>query len=268
MDIFVYGLQGKCDDMVVPQEFASVEINGSPGFAEVFEKFGIFNQQILDIQALAASTCFVAVRKLLDAQIEACAKAAEKDYQRLTKETNQLLSRYLWLKQSFTNIDHIWRDDAFVQYVNYHLELYTATRKAIRIESLDAVMETLRSLMTQMADIVQRRSEWRTNLALQVAGLFLSGAAILDLVKLAGDAYHLDALTQFFIGSGAWATVAMLIFLIGFRRRSLRDIAGSMQDKYRREKKKLSRIVLDFVAIILTLVAAYIIILCHRIPCR
>lgn len=218
-EILCYGLHCKLDDLVVPQEFASVAFNGSPEPWEPFDKFGIFYEQVLDIHDLAASTAFLAMRKLLDSQIEACTTGSERDYQRLIKETNQLLSRHLRIKQCFTHIDHVWADKAFVQYVNYHLELYTATRKATLSESLDDVMERLRALTSQMASIVQRDSESRTNRALQIVSVFLSGAAILDLVKLLGSAYSLDAFGQFWIGLSAWGAVALTILLVGLLRR-------------------------------------------------
>jgi hypothetical protein len=219
-EILAYGIQSKLDDLVVPQEFASVAFGGSPdpGEVEAFDKFGIFHQQVLDVQALAAWTAFVSIRKLLDAQIEACTVAVEKEYQRIIRETNQLLARYLRIKQGFANVDHIWRDSAFSQYANYDLELYTATTKAVRSESLDAVIETMRALTAQMADIVERRSELRTSLALQLVSLFLSGAAILDLVRLAGDAYDLNALSQLILGSTAWGIAVILILLVAFGR--------------------------------------------------
>jgi hypothetical protein len=130
-----------------------------------------------------------------------------------------LFSRYLQVKQSFTNVDQLWKYATYAQYVNYSLELYTATKKMIRTESLDAVIDALRGLTSQMADIVQRDSESRTNRALQIVSVFLSGAAILDLVRLLGSAYSLDAFGQFWIGLSAWGAVALTILLVGLLRR-------------------------------------------------
>jgi len=218
-ELLCFGLQCKEDDVVVPQEFASVAFDGSPDPADSFKKLGIHHFELLDIHALAASSAFMAVRKLVDRQIEACTKAAEKDYPKLIKDMNSLLSRYVNVKQNFTNIDQIWTDKAFAQYVNYHLELYTATRKATRGESLDKAMDIMRGLTAQMAEIVQRETEKRTNLSLQLVSLFLSFSVILDLVKLAVDAYHLDAVTQLMIGSSLWAIIALFIFVFWTRRR-------------------------------------------------
>jgi len=218
-EILCFGLQCKECDVVVPQEFASVAFDGSPGPGRSFETLGIHHFQLLDIHHLAASSAFMAVRKLIDRQIEACTKATEKDYPRLIKDINSLLSRYINVKQSFTNIDHIWTDKAFAQYVNYHLELYTPTRKAARGESLDKAMDIMRGLTAQMAEIVQRETGTRTNLSLQLVSLFLSGAVILDLVKLAADTYHFDAVSQLTLGLGLWATIALLILVFWIRRR-------------------------------------------------
>jgi hypothetical protein len=220
-EILAYGLKCKSDDLAIPQEFASVVFDGSleGTEAEAFDTFGLISMSLLDIHAVAAWTAFGAIRKLLDAQIQACTDAGENDYRRIIQETNRLLSRYLQVKQSFTNVDQLWKDAAYAWYVNYSLELYTATKKMVRTESLDAVIDALRALTSQMADIVQRRSESRTNLSLQLVGLFLSGAAILDLVKLAGDAYSLDAFSQFWIALSAWGAVALIILLVGLLRR-------------------------------------------------
>jgi hypothetical protein len=155
---------------------------------------------------------------MLDVHTEKCAKADEKDYNKLIGETNRLLSRYLRVKQFFLYIDHIWTDIAFEQYVNYQLELFKPTSKVTRTETLDGVMETLRVLTAQMDDIVRRETESRTSRALQIVGLFLSGAAILDLVKLAGEANLLTPPIQLLVGSLAWAAVIVGIYLMSLRR--------------------------------------------------
>jgi hypothetical protein len=80
-------------------------------------------------------------------------------------------------------------------------------------------METLRVLTAQMDDIVRRETESRTSRALQIVGLFLSGAAILDLVKLAGEANLLNPLGQLLVGSLAWVAVVVGIYLMSFLRR-------------------------------------------------
>jgi hypothetical protein len=216
-EILTYGLQSKHSDVAVAQEFASVSFDGSPDRVEDFHKLGIFHQQLLDIHPLAASTAFTVMRKLSDIQIEECAKADEKEYQRLIKETNRLLSRYLRVKQCFTNVDHIWTDAAFSQYANGQLELQPTTRKATR-KNLDAAMHTLRGLTAQMAAIAQREAESRTGHALQAVSIVLSGTAVLNFVKLVGDAYQLDLLFQLWIGIVSWVAISAIILLIGFRR--------------------------------------------------
>lgn len=222
-ETLAYGMQSTVDDVSIPQQFASVEFDRSPQPAGPFDRFGITAQQILDIQCLAASTAFTAIRSMLDAHTERCAKADDKRYGQLIRETNRLLSRYLRVKQLFVHVDHIWTDIAFQQYVNHQLELFKPTSKATRTESLDGVMEALRILTAQMDDIVRRETESRTSRALQIVGLFLSGAAILDLVKLAGEANLLAPLGQLLVGSVAWAAVAVAIYLISFLRRSSRS---------------------------------------------
>lgn len=222
-ETLAYGIQSTVDDVSIPLQFASVEFDRSPQPVEPFDRFGITAQQILDIQCLAAFTAFAAIRSMLDVHTERCAKADDKKYGELIRETNRLLSRYLRVKQFFIHVGHIWTDVAFEQYVNYQLELNKPTSKAIRTESLDGVMEALRVLTAQMDDMVRRETESKTSRALQIAGLFLSGAAILDLVKLAGEAKLLDPLGQLLVGSIAWAAVVVAIYLISFLRRSSRS---------------------------------------------
>jgi hypothetical protein len=218
-EVLGYGMQSTVDDVSIPGQFASLEFDRSPQPADPFDRFGITAQHILDIQCLAASTAFAAIRSMLDGHTEKCANASEKDYNKLIRETNRLLSRYLRVKQFFIYVDHIWTDIAWEQYVNYQLELFKPTSKVTRTESLDGVMETLRVLTAQMDDIVRRETESRTSRALQIVGLFLSGAAILDLVKLAGEANLLTPPIQLLVGSLAWAAVVVGIYLMSFLRR-------------------------------------------------